>query len=305
MNDTESISGRFADEHGIDVTRIAPEEKSTIFWLETSWYELNLAVQQFAESLILDPTWGLLWSMLTKTRAHASASIALYVVGQPSSAEVVTRTVMEASVNVLYILASNRPDRLARYLSSYVVEQRDKCEKWRRTAEQCPEAHTSHFAGIAQKQKALQLFEQLLRQLLPEIGAGFIEDAVWPSVFERFQSVGNELGYRTEYTALCSQTHDAAEDLLNQVHIRSMGIPQLSDMLENETRLFSRMLIHAGIGYFLEACDRYAETFDQQSAIPIVRESRVKVAETAQCICDSIRKLVWESEFGARRRADD
>ncbi len=37
----------------------------------------------------------------------------------------------------------------------------------------------------------------------------------WPSVFDRFKHIGKELTYRTVYAALCSQSHNDAEDLLN------------------------------------------------------------------------------------------
>ncbi len=53
-------------------------------------------------------------------------------------------------------------------------------------------------------------------------------------------------------------------------------------MLELETRSFSRMMVHAGVGYFLEACKSYADAFSLRTAIPVAEQAIREANRSAQ-----------------------
>jgi len=120
----------------------------------------------------------------------------------------------------------------------------------------------------------------VIDQAFPGTGIRFDPAATWPNVSERFREVGKEVSYRTEYAALCSQTHDAAEDLINQFIIRG-GASHLLPMLELETKSFSRMLVHSSVGYFLEACKNYAEAYGIKEAIPVAERAAAESKRSA------------------------
>jgi len=278
----DALCRSFVRAHGLDGQRIEPLEAGEVVSLEKVWEILDAEAAEVTERLVKDPAWGCLRTMLKKTRGHVLSSVLLYVAGQPASAEVVARSVLEASVNVLYILHRDRNERLGRYLSSYLAEQREKVDLWERSLVVCP-AHEidAHRAGITQKRQALADYAMVVTSAFSGCGFRFDPTAKLPNAFDRFREVGKEVSYRTEYIALCNQTHDAAEDLLNQfvIHICS---PELVPMLDLETKSFSRMMIHVGVGYFFEACKAYATAFGLEAAVTASERAIQKAGRSAQ-----------------------
>jgi len=280
--ESRAVCHSFATDHGLDVQRIQPPEAGLVFGIERVWEVLEGSATEVADRLIQEATWGCLRTMLKKTRGHALSSVLLYVTGEGASAEVVARTVMEASVHVMYVLRGERNERLGQYLSSYIADQRDKIRKWEGSLGPCSNTEReAHQAGIAQKRAALDGYAAILDSALSEAGVRFNPHAKWPNAFEIFRAIGKEINYRTEYAALCLQTHDAAEDLLNQFVIRS-GAPELAPMLELETSSFSRMMVHTGGGYFFEACKHYAEAFRFETAVSVAEQAMQDAKRSTQ-----------------------
>jgi len=122
-NEKETLCREFAEEHGIPSESIAEREGEAIFWLESSRRAAEQSFPYHRERLVLEPTWGLLVSMLDRAYEYAAAALALIVRGQTSAAEVVARTTAEAAINVLYVLDGDRAERLWQYFSSYITEK--------------------------------------------------------------------------------------------------------------------------------------------------------------------------------------
>jgi hypothetical protein len=280
--DLRAACQSFATEHGFDARRLDPLEAQLVFDLEKVWESLDSASACDMGRLVLDPAWGCVRTMLTKCRGHALAGVLLYSGGQPASAEVVSRSVMEASVNVIYILRRDRNERLARYLSSYIADQRERIDLWERSLINCPtDEIDAHRKGISQKRSAMDGYMAVVTTAYSGCSFPFDPNHKLPSVFERFREIGKEVSYRTEYSALCNQTHDAAEDLLNQFTIRICS-PELLPMLELETKSFSRMMVHVSTGYFFEACHCYAEAFNLDPAAEQIRMALERAGRSAK-----------------------
>ena len=91
--------------------------------------------------------------------------------------------------------------------------------------------------------------------------------------------LGFEIDYRTLYAALCSQTHNDAEDLLNYFFFVASGNRELLEQGAIETVNFSRFLMYRGIDYYLEAARRYAICFKLDDAIPILNQSKDDISK--------------------------
>ncbi|PJE54055.1 hypothetical protein TY87_17575 [Marinomonas sp. BSi20584] len=82
-------------------------------------------------------------------------------------------------------------------------------------------------------------------------------DAKWPSAFDRFRLINDEIGYRTIYTALCSQSHNDPEDLLNQLLCRSLNHDGFTSAKKAEQYFFSLYMILQAIKYHVMASAMY------------------------------------------------
>jgi hypothetical protein len=266
MNSKTDICERFAKNHGISLSQITNHEVEAVYWLEFSRLVTAYSVSQNTERLTRDPTFGFLQTMLDKVYEYAVASLTLYIVGHPLSGEVVARTTVEAAINVLYVLNGNRVERLWQYFSSYIATERRQNKLWLEAISGYSEdSRKIHLSGMARKEKVLKGSEQILESFFQKIG--FTDSkAFWPSLFDRFKSLGKAASYRTVYAAMCSQAHNDAEDLLNKFLVYSIGDAEMRTALASETSNFSQMLIYFGLQYYLEANLVYAMAFGLSEA---------------------------------------
>ena len=267
MDSKSSLCKKFAATHEISPHRITGHEIEAVYWLEFSRTAIAHSVNQSIERLTNEPTWGLLQAMLDRVYGYAAASLILYVVGRPFSGEVVARTTVEAAINVLYILNGNRVERLWQYFSSYIATERRQNRLWLDAISgYSDEDKQIHLSAIARKERALSGSEQILRGAFQQMGFTPNSDASWPNLFDRFRVLGKATSYRTVYAAMCSQSHNDAEDLINKFIIHSVGTAEMQEALASETLNFSRMLVYFGLKYYLEASLIYTIAFDLPGA---------------------------------------
>jgi hypothetical protein len=290
MSTKSAFCKEFAENHGISPKLITGYEVEAVYWLEHSKTVIALSVSSHVERLVNEPTWGLLQAMLDRAYEYAAASLILYIVGQPSSGEVVARTTVEAAINVLYILNGNRIERLWQYLSSYIATERRQNKLWLDTiSEYSDEDKQAHLSAMAQKEKALNLSEKFLNRAFQQMGFPSRADASWPSLFDRFKTLGKATSYRTVYAAMCSQAHNDAEDLLNKFIIHATGTNKLQDELNSETVNFSRMLVYFGLQHYFEASRSYAKCFG-------LTEAEKEIDEGYRVISKLIAEIVRDTQ---------
>lgn len=238
-------------------------EAEALFCIETVWNVMDEEASASSDRLTADPTWAILRTMLKKLRGHTDSSLILMMTGNEASASVVARTVMEGAIDIEFILAEDRAARCAKYMASYVANERSKCDRWESSIQLLEgDARLAHDNGIAQKRTALHNYDSGLAGAAGELGAPHDPSSRWPSVFDRFKSVGRETAYRTEYAALCIETHNAAEDLLNQLTGSAFSNPAIEKSRKVESRLFGQMMVYSSTSYFFNACIKYGQTYD-------------------------------------------
>ena len=276
----------------IDRFREYEHESEALYWIRVVWDRLENECAAKSDELIHDPTWGVSRTMLKKLREHANSSLILLISGNIASGEVVARSVMEGAVDVRYILNGDSRERCAQYLSSYVAKEREQCDKWERSLEILDESERAvHEMGLAQKRAVLDNYDVGLSSVSSEIGAPHDPSAKWPSVFERFKDVGQEVSYRTQYAALCIESHNAAEDLLNQLLAANSSDPAIPHMQAAEAIQFGRMMIHSAVTHFFRACATYGCSFELRNAVKSAVEAENVVVRFAASAGQSIPDL--------------
>ena len=196
----KSACKRFATKNGISLKRIKGSEIQAIYWLErTSQLYLHSAGGE-AERLIYDFSWGFSHRMLERINQHIEGSFIQYFLGFPTSGEIISRTVIEFSINFIYIMQSNnRLEKIFEYLSSYIDQERKQNSQWNKVIDQISvDDQAIHLAALSQKSRYLDQSEEMLLSLChTELSMPYPSPKSWGNVRDRFIAVGEEMAYRT------------------------------------------------------------------------------------------------------------
>lgn len=215
-----------------------------------------------------EPAWALVRAMILRGFAHADAGFICLAAGSVATAEVVSRAVLECTINVLFILQRDRVARLYDYLAAYVSQERAELAKWESMLGGMPPAEAAaHRTEIDRKREAVDHQEAIAQEFAH--GAGISSPAQpWPKIGERFRAVGCELDHRVLYAAMCSQAHNDAEDLFNTFvlgAIRHLHPEQVAREFEQrqaaENAFFARLLLYRSLEYLFKCIERYGDSY--------------------------------------------
>lgn len=169
------------------------------------------------DKLEREPTWGYLNGMYDRALKHVVACFVLLSHGHYASAEALCRTAFEATINLYFASLGSVEGNIASYFLDYVATEREQNRKWLasvNTSGHTEEYKEHHRQRIQRKEISLDTYEKFIREIFGEHAQN---PGKWPSLFDRFKIIGKEVEYRTVYASLCSQAHNDAEDLLNDV----------------------------------------------------------------------------------------
>lgn len=207
--------------------------------------------------------WLFVSSMYSKSYDFAEGTLCTFLIAQIASAEALCRTSIESSINLAYTCQGDIVGNVLGYLREYIAGEREQNEKWRRSVDASiysDEQKNEHRTRIDDKEFCLTFYEQGLRESLVQVGINFdTHPGTWPNTFDRFKKLGKEVDYRTYYAALCSQSHNDAEDVINKMmtHITT-GVENYAEMLELENYVFSLYMVLSSLYFYIEASIGYA-----------------------------------------------
>ena len=224
--------------------------------------------------LILDPVWGFLVKMQNRAIEQTRASVLLLGNNYFAPAEALCRTAFEAILNFYYCSSSNTNELILCYLKSYIENERKETGLWDASIKNGlnNEEVDQHRSAIQQKKMALDIYKETVSSAFQEIGLNYdASKGNWPSVYERYTAIKHESGYRTIYAALCSQTHNDAEDLLNDFISKCCDDSDCDKALKLENANFAvlmtiivfRLLIESTINYFNKYKINSTDEFDK------------------------------------------
>jgi len=242
--------------------------------------------------------------MILRGFSHAEASIVCLVTGSVATAEVVSRVTLESALNVLYVLQQDRVGRLFDYLSAYVKQERAELSRWEAMLPGMePDEAVVHRHEIENKRSAIDLQDSIAQGFGKDTGITRSPQP-WPKISDRFRLVDQEVDYRVLYAAMCSQTHNDAEDLLNTfilgatAHLHPEPVARaLKLRQEAENRYFATLLVYRSIEYLFSCIERYGESYG-------IRE----ISEVGAQAYQTMRDLTADScrqEFAERAELGD
>jgi len=230
--------------------------------------------------------------MLERTFEYVEGAVSAYVTGSTAASEVISRTAIESAINLLFILVDKRDgSHFTQYLSHYFSNEEKEIDRWLNLADSLTEnAKKIHQSKAIQKRKALVYLKNFMDKALLELGLPSTDRVTkkWPNIAERFKFLNLELDYRTTYAALCSQTHNDAEDLLNYFIFVSLGNQNLLDRVALETVNFSRLMMYIGVKDYILAASGYAIRFGLNNALQGLHQGSKAISEELEKIANEL-----------------
>ena len=247
---------------------------NAIYYLEKSNEFINNICSENEQELIENVPWPSMHDMYKRNYEYCCGVISCFLVGQFPSSEALCRTAIEGAVNLHYVSLGDSMSKQIAYFKHHLTTERKQNRNWKISVQESnysSDAKEHHFQKIVDKYASLVQYENGLRESLALSGVNFdVVDLKWPSIFDRFKEIDNEVGYRTVYAALCSQSHNDAEDILNK--IMSRIIDNVSGMEEAqwiEQYNFSLYLLLTAIDYHIMASAMYISKFKLNAKVLI------------------------------------
>lgn len=264
-----------------------------IYCLEKINEIIERSCRNNAEVLVDKVPWSTMHDMYKRNYEYCCGVFGVFLIGQFPSCEALCRTAIEGSVNLHYVSLGDSMTKQISYLKHHLAAERKQNQLWKRSIESSSypdDAKAHHLQKISDKDDTLDHCEYGLKTSLSLCNVDF--DAVesnWPSIFDRFKEIDDEVGYRTVYAALCSQAHNDAEDILNRIMARiTANVEGMEEAQWVEQYNFSLYLSLTALGYHAMASAMYIAKFEIDAK---------EIIELKHRITDSIVKVV---EYGPR-----
>jgi hypothetical protein len=268
-----------------------------IYNLEKSNSTIQQLCMQNEEKLVTQVFWPAMHDIYSRNYEYCCGVVGCFLIGQFPSSEALCRTALEGAVNLHYMSLGDSMSKQIAYFKNHLTTERKQNRTWKESVERSghpADAKAQHFRAIADKDEALDRYEYILQHSLALDGVDFkVVDLKWPSIFDRFKEIQEEVGYRTVYAALCSQAHSDAEDILNKVSARVIeGVSGMEEAQWVEQYNFSLFLLLTAIDYHIMASGMYLAKFGID-ARPLLK-FRKKVIEAQTLVTQNSPRHVSE-----------
>jgi hypothetical protein len=290
----------FATRHNLGTTEPLDQEMEGFYWLFATRDALQLALAPRSQELVAEgePTWAILWTMLDRVYEHAEGSVVTFLTGTWASTEIIVRAVIEAAVNVMYVLQENTQSRLIQYLTFDFDSSRRQLNRGRDVSLRLKgqEAERLHLA-VDRGLSSVKAREELLNRVLTAEGFSSTREQGWPKqVSARFQALGLEQDYCSIYAVLSSETHNDADSLVDYVIVQSFANPDSRVKQTQEFYNWIRYYVYFGLNCYMRAAEAYVAHYCLTSTSPLgPDQARRQIA----AILDDIRQDLAELMAGA------
>jgi hypothetical protein len=214
--------------------------------------------------LATEPTFGLLHHLSERIFEQMTGGLICFAAKHAAASEVISRVVIESSVNLRFILSGHRESLVLAWLRSYVKQDEDQISRWERALASIPGEAVAQSARLERRRQVLEVRRLFLEQTEVEFRSkGPVDTTMsWPNVAVRFERIGETPAYRTAYARLSSQTHIDAEDTINYVISSAMDNEENLLRMGAETVAFSEYLLLFGSQFYFFALRDLCSAWD-------------------------------------------
>jgi predicted transcriptional regulator len=218
------------------------------------------------ESLKDKAVWSIIYDIYTRSYKYTEATLSLFIISHIASSEALCRTSVESSVNLYYLSIGNDVENVISYFKDHIKNERQQNKKWREAVNNSDESQnykSGHIELIDKKEKSLDFYEKMLTESFSIINIDYDTiNSNFPTTFDRFKKINKEVTYRTLYAALCSQSHNDAEDSINNLMARIVQKDGMETGVEAEKYIFSLYMVLNCIQLWIEATIMFLEKYE-------------------------------------------
>ena len=284
--------GAFVRRHNLRASPAVDAENSAIYWLSEANILVNQGYGRCTDGTFeAEPAIGLLLNLLHRAFEHMDAALVAFCTNSGASSEALARVATELSVSVRYILLGQRESRLLAFLQQYANEEDRRLRNWTEAANELQEQleKEQHLAAIAHRGSGIKVIHEIVSMLRHEFGQRVtLVDERWPSVYSRFEAVGDAPGYRTVYSRMSSQIHSDAEETIRHLMAKTSNDEKLMETMGYETIMFSRFMLFFALKYFLEASAQYAKTYAMADIFENLNRGQREIGRELQVIAQAL-----------------
>jgi Family of unknown function (DUF5677) len=281
------IVNMFARTNHLDTKNIPTKVKSVIAHAAAPMFLFKECLEFSDVSNSTNPIDGLLITMATRMYKVVSGTLSLLALGQLQQAEILSRTVMESSLSLLYIAEKDTGIRILQYFEDYIKQEREQNRKWKNELVALPDDWKfDNDIRINKKNEALDNTALFLEHFAKSIGVKYPSEKGYLKFIDICAVLNKSIDYRTVYMAMCSQAHHDAEDILNDLMVgTSPNEIEMSIMLERETNNFSIFLVLHGIRYYLECLEKIGAKYSFISVEQQASKSNTVISNLLADVC--------------------
>jgi hypothetical protein len=232
-----------------------------IDFLESTDEFVRVSEKDNLDAITQETHWPIMHDMYERSYEYVCGSLSLFIIEQLQSCEASCRTAIEGAVNLHYVSLDDSLGKIISYFKNHFVVEFKQNVNWKSSVDTsgADERIKEYHRGlITNKNDALRNYEAILNKSMQDKGINInAYDAKWPSAFDRFRLINDEIGYRTIYTALCSQSHNDPEDLLNHLLCRTINNVGFTSAKKEEQYFFSLYMVLQAIKYHIMASAMY------------------------------------------------
>ncbi|MBD9357848.1 DUF5677 domain-containing protein [Methylomonas albis] len=268
----EKIAKIFCSTHNISIDTMEYGLK----WATTETYAPFLLFIECLDTKCFqdrnNPIDGFFIDMIHRSSNSFGSMITLIANGHLQDAEISARTLSESTLKIQSLLTGNVVDNISNYLAYYYSDSMHKNGHWKSVADTMADSDF-YNSLIKNKNEVEDGAKSICKAFIESIGG------IWPAkpekytIYDIYKKLDREVEYQTVYRAMCGQSHQNPEDLINSLLYSLTDDVDLEKRAKSEKHSFSIFICLWSMRYFLETMLLLGKYFKFNSVIDKSTES--------------------------------
>ncbi len=218
-------------------------------------------------------------NIVGRLQEHVSGMLVCLATKNAPSAEALGRTVLETSINLIFMLQGDREKAFVGYCEEWFVSHEKQLNQWL-DYENRLDQETGNISKIKSRKGMLDDQRKIIDELVSSLGMNKCEnyrEAYPKSLFKRFEQTGKEGQYFTSYHRLSNSSHVLAEDTISWLFGVMQGDSQMLLSMGKEAVAYSQMMCLIVLVTAIESIGMFAIAHNYLDCVGLIQESRNKL----------------------------
>lgn len=220
-------------------------------------------------------------NLVGRLHEHVSGMLVCLATKNAPSAEALARTVLETSINLIFMLSGDREQAFLAYCDEWFSSHDRQLNSWIEFEKRINEP-TGNLPKIKSRMEMLNEQKIIVNKIASKLGMNRVNnfrDAYPKSLFKRFGSIGKEDLYFTCYHRLSNSSHVLAEDTISWLLGFMQEDQKLMLAMGREAVAYSNMMCLIVLVTAIEAIGIFAIAHDFLDCASLIQDCRSRILE--------------------------